>query len=288
MRERSNRNSNCRTIPRTRKPKRKRLQTIGNVIIAATMIALLLVVGIITFPSIKEYLEHQEVFRISEVIFRGAEALDESQLQKLIPPVEGANLFSIDLNVIKAKINQYPWVKEAVLSRRLPDELVVEVIPKEPLVLIGTNALWVLDVQGTLLPLNGYQGTLDLPLLKVPIPAKVKSGEVLNDERIHFLLPRLEALQKRLPDLWTLISELWWDDQGQLWAYVSGSRTRILLGERANWQQMVNFYSFLIYQGRHLGMDDIKFVDLRFRRQIIVRRDGTKGQVRLSQANMRQ
>lgn len=261
---------------RIRSPRRtvraRHPRLIGSFIIALFLVILLLIGGWWTYPYLWRYMSRQDAFKISEIIIRNAGGLDEAVLRVLLPPVEGQNLFAVDLRKVEEALRQHPWVENVKLHRHLPRKLVISVTEKTPAALICTERIWAVDRAGTLLPLENWSGTLDLPLVKFAGQKGHKAGQVISDGRVLGLLPRLQGLKRRLPQLWQMISEIAWDEKGQLILYASGSRTRILLGTQPCWQQMCNLYSFLLFEGSRSGLENIRFVDLRFRGQVIIRR----------------
>lgn len=256
-----------------RRAKRRGSRWAGSLAIALALMSLALMGGWMVYPNVWQYLASQDAFRLEEIYIKGGDHLDQTELEALLPDIIGVNLLAIDLAIVESVLLQHPWVSEARAHRRLPNRLVITVYEKDPQALVTGEGLWALDRGGKLLPLNRWQGTLDLPLVRLSATGDLKAGSAVSDPRLLDLGIRLQALRRRLPDVWQMISEVTWDDQGQIIFYASCSRTRILLGREPNWQQMLNFYSFLIYQGRYSGMDDIEFVDLRFQGQVIVRRN---------------
>lgn len=263
----------CKSTVSRPRTKRRGSRWAGSLAIALALMALLLLGGWLVYPNALQYLASQEAFRLEEISISCGEHLNQSELQALLPEIIGVNLLVIDLGVVENALLLHPWVKEARARRRLPDRLVITVYEKEPVALVAGESLWALDRTGKLLPLDAWQGALSLPLVRLTSQDNLKAGGVINDKRLLDLGMRLQALRRRLPDVWQMISEVTWDEQGQVILYASCSRTRILLGTEPSWQQVLNFYSFLVYQGCNSGMDDIAFVDLRFRGQVIVRRN---------------
>jgi cell division protein FtsQ len=231
--------------------------------------ALMLAGGWLAYPSVWRYLATKDAFKIDEICITGGDHLNQSELQALIPDILGVNLLAVDLAVVESALMKHPWVDNVRVHRRLPSRLVIFVCEKDPVALVTGTSLKALDRAGNLLPMECWHGTIDLPLVHLASGDDSRSRrELLRDLSI-----RLQALQRRLPVVWQLISEISLDKCDQIELYTSCSRTRILLGKKPTWQQMLNLYTFLIYQGSFSGMDDIELVDLRFRGQVIVRRD---------------
>ncbi len=228
--------------------------------------------GWISYPYFREWLSQQSYFNITGITFSGLERVSESEISALLPPLKGKNLFSLDMPWLEKQLEQHSWVEKADLHRHLPAGLLIEIHERQPVALVNCGDLWAIDRSGVILPLEGERGEIDLPIINAGIGPELKAGVATSDLRVLVLLPQIAALQKRLPEIWGAISEVSWDEKGQIEIYVFRNSARVLLGEKPTWQQMLNFYTFLIYQGRRSGIEDITFVDLRFHEQVVVRR----------------
>ncbi|TKJ41492.1 hypothetical protein CEE37_02715 [candidate division LCP-89 bacterium B3_LCP] len=236
------------------------------------MVSLVVIVGWFLSPNVLQYLSQQECFKLEEVCFTGNEHIEETDLLSLLPEVIGINLFSLDLNIIKHAVLQHPWVLEASVHRRLPDRLLIRVEEKQPVALVKLKTLQAISASGDLLPLDKWHGAIDLPLIQAAKFQNSLKDDKINNRRLMDITRSVAALKKRIPDLWLLISEITLDRKGRIVMYPSCSHTCILVGDELGWQQMRDFYSFIIFQGSPNGMVDISFVDLRFRGKVIVRR----------------
>ncbi len=272
MKARKSRKTGRTNLSKRRAPKSRRRGLGGSLLAAIFMLVALFTAAWLAYPHFWDYLSRQEAFRIEKISFENADHIRLSELNSLLPPLEGVNLFAIDPPMICSAIRQHPWVDDVTLYRRLPDRLIISVTERRPAALISGERIWALDASGVLLPTDSWSGTLDVPLINYSGEGDLKAGCVLVHRPVLDILIGLEALRRRLPELWRMVSEVSWDEKGQLLLYSSASHTRILLGSKPNWQQMVDFYSFLIFQGGGSGIEDIDFVDLRFRGQVIVRK----------------
>lgn len=248
---------------------------------ALLMLIALIAGGWLLYPQAWRFLSQQQAFRIREVSFQNVSHIEESDLRALLPAVEGVNLFAVNLEEIKTAVGKHPWVNEAELYRRFPSKLVISITERNPVALLNGNRVWAVDREGTLLSPDEWNGSLDLPLINVSLSPEQKAGDTVVQKPLRKVLIGLEALRRRLPEMWLMISEVSWDSSGQVSLYASSSHTNILLGSDPQWQQLVRFYSFLIYEGGTAGLEDIVLVDLRFRENVIVRRidrtaDGSK------------
>lgn len=258
-------------VPRRRSHSKRSSHTV-NALIALALVAVLGAGGWFGYPYLWDLLCRNPYFKVTRITFTGLDTVKERDLRKLWPRVGGENLFALNFPDLEKKLQAHPWVAKAHLRRKLPDKLLVEITERRPVALLSRQGLWALDVKGQALPLDARCGEMDLPLVDADSGQAPVAGSVVEEKRLVSLLPKLDALHRRAPNLWSTISELSWDSRGQLEIYAFGNPARILVGEDPTWRQMLDFYTFVVYQGRRNGLDDIAFMDLRFPGEVVVQR----------------
>lgn len=256
-------------------PQARRRRKWVNAGIALSLVGLVCAGGWIAYPYLWNYLCSLSYFKVTRIIFNGLQKVQEKELRALLPQIGGVNLFTLDFETLEAKLECHPWVKHASCHRLLPDKLRIDIQEREPVALLSRAGLWAADIQGVVLPLDSNRGALDLPLVNIGSGPVITPGAALGDSQVVAILPKLHALQRRLPDLWRSILEVSWNEKGEIELLAFDLPSRVLVGKEITWRQMLNFYTFLIYQGRRAGIEDIAFVDLRFWGQVVVRRNTT-------------
>jgi cell division protein FtsQ len=242
-------------------------------VIALLLVAALGAGGWFGYPYLWNFLCGISHFKVTRITFTGIKSVKESELRTLLPQVGGVNLFALNFPDLEKRLQTHPWVKSAQLTRRLPDKLSINITERTPVALLSRQGLWALDDQAVAMPFEAARGELDLPLVVADSGQTPEAGSALVEEPLASLLPKIDALHRRAPNLWATISEISWDDRGQLEIYAFGNPARIMVGDSPTWRQMLNFYTFVVYQGRRNGLDDIAFMDLRFPGQVVVRRN---------------
>ena len=91
----------------------------------------------------------------------------ESELIRRSGLVLGENLFRVDLPRVARAMESHPWVESALLTRRLPGTLVVNIEEHHPaaLVQLGEKSMYVLDEEGRLFKRAVPEDRLDLPVV---------------------------------------------------------------------------------------------------------------------------
>ncbi|MBE8219749.1 MAG: FtsQ-type POTRA domain-containing protein [Alphaproteobacteria bacterium] len=91
-----------------------------------------------TANIIKPYIWHYSAaagFRIDYVDVEGRKRTQRKDLQKAVGLQRGQPIFTIDLHAIHNRVLALPWVREAIIMRRLPDRVNIIVREYEPFAL---------------------------------------------------------------------------------------------------------------------------------------------------------
>jgi cell division protein FtsQ len=99
----------------------------------------------------------------------------------------------VDLELVRDRLLQYPWIEDARVSRRLPNTLVVNVVEREPAaVWQHKGVLMLIDEQGVSLESVSRDAMPDLPLLV----GEGANGQELARRKLMDSAPALKPLVK--------------------------------------------------------------------------------------------
>ena len=88
-------------------------------------------------------------YQVSKVEVRGLERMNELKVYERVLGEQDQAMPLFDLAAARASVMELPWVKEARVSRQLPDKIVVDVIEREPhAVLRKPDRLVLIDPSG--------------------------------------------------------------------------------------------------------------------------------------------
>lgn len=91
---------------------------------------------------LKYRLHRADIYPIREVSIEGNFShLESYSLQKLIVPFTQTNFFSIDLQGLKEKLLEQPWVAQVEVRRVWPDHLVIHLIEQKPVAIWNGSSL---------------------------------------------------------------------------------------------------------------------------------------------------
>ena len=188
-------------------------------------------------------------FQVQRVEVTGMERVDQLKVYQLVLAEKDRAMPLVDIEKVRTDLLQYGWIKDARVSRRLPDTLAVEIIERKP------TAIWQRDGKYSLIDADGIvlanvrpgEGG-DLPTL---------NGNDANRQTIALsaLLDQASALKAQVSGA-TWVGNRRWDLQFQ-----TGETLALPEGETAAAKALLNFARM---DGVHrlLGRDLIHF-DLR-------------------------
>lgn len=205
-------------------------------------------------------------FEVDKLSVSGLKRVDENQVLAMAGFEVGTNVFQADLEEIRQRVEQLPWVRYALVERVLPDQIIIKVIEREP---IG-----IARIQG-----QTFQFDVDAAILS-PDPISNPSGPILDGLRPGGAANRkkVDAYRTVLEELGqTELSEVHVNDAGEVSVVSASDPLLVNLGMsefRSRWIK----YLQLKTQIRQQYPEAVR-VDLRFRNQVIVRmRDDETGE----------
>jgi len=253
-------------------PQARRRRKTVRLLLSLVLLLMTIAGGWISYPYLWNAICTSPYFNVSEITLVGLDRVSRQELTDRLPRLSGVNSFTLDLEQFEAQLECHPWVADAHLRRQLPRELIIEIREREPVALLSRAGLWAADESGIILPLDSPRGELNFPLVNLEPGPTPTPGLALAETGVVELLRNLHGLQRRLPQLWEMISEVSWNEKDQIELLAFDHAARILLGKDMTYRQMVALYAFLLHEGQREGIADIEFIDLRFRGQVVVKR----------------
>ena len=158
--------------------------------------------------------------KVRSIEVKGAEKTESDAIYSAALGQRAKALPLVDVEALRAELLDFPYMKDARVSRRYPDTLVIDVIERSPHALWqGEDRLFLIDAEGAVLERVRISEMPDLPLV---------IGAGANRQ-----LDQLDRLLDRVPDLRAdLASASWvggrrWDlnvESGEILALPEGER----------------------------------------------------------------
>ena len=196
-------------------------------------------------------------FRVRSVDVQGIKRMDPRPVYEIALDQKTTAMPLLDVAAIRERLLEYGWVKDARVSRRFPDTLVIDIVERKPAALWqDEDRLTLIDAEGVVLDRVPVSQMPDLPLL-------IGKGANVQATALDRLLSRTPALKAQLVSA-TWVGERRWD-----LAFQSGETIALPEGEQASSSALTRFAKMDKSAGL-LGRGILRF-DLRIPGKMTVR-----------------
>lgn len=158
---------------------------------------LLVLAGFYAYDWAHHSPEAASYFKLGQIHYEGLTHLDRQVLDTLIRRTAPENALLIDLKHLRQLVEAEAWVKEARLRRRLPGDLFVYVVERQPAAVASIDGeLYVVDAEGVVLEHHGPKHQfLDRPIVKGLDNVARENAVQENSTRMQVYFQVLEELQ---------------------------------------------------------------------------------------------
>ncbi|MHB1947500.1 MAG: cell division protein FtsQ/DivIB [Gammaproteobacteria bacterium] len=95
----------------------------------ALKIILFMIFVTVLFSMVTKF---KSYFPIKSVKVFGVQHVDQEAMQQVLTPLVNKGFFAIDVETIKDRLLQSPWVSKAIVQRVWPDKILITVVEKAP------------------------------------------------------------------------------------------------------------------------------------------------------------
>jgi cell division protein FtsQ len=196
-------------------------------------------------------------FAVKRVEIKGLDRMQRLPVYAIALDQESMAMPLVDLEATRARLLRFGWVREARVSRRLPDTLVVDIVERKPAAIWQHNQrLALIDMDGVVLEAVRLEAMPDLPVVIGPA-ANLHAGEL---GRLVEAAPQLKPIMAGA----TWIGGRRWDIRFQ-----SGEVLALPEGEAAA-KKALAYFARMDQATQLLGRGFVRF-DLRDPRKMTVR-----------------
>lgn len=187
----------------------KQLQKLANITIGVGLFGVVVLAAELTGVNDKiaeewAHLVSRAGFEVKKVEVIGADRINRNRVYDIALAQKDRSMAAVDLEELRSQLMQYGWIKDARVSRRLPDTLVIDIIERTPAA-IWQNAgrLSLIDETGVVLEPVTVATMPDLPLVIGP-KANLRSRD------LEALLAEASSLRELMAGA-TWVGERRWD-----------------------------------------------------------------------------
>lgn len=213
------------------------------------------------------------LLRVDTIAVKGNVRMSSGQVQALVDDLRGSSILRLDLETLRSRLVDAPWVAEVALRRVLPSTVEVFVSERRPIGLCRMGEdLYLVDSSGVLIDQFGPQyAEFDLPIIDGLVAVAGRRGEPRDAidpvraelaSRVITALGRDSAVARRL-------SQVDVSDASDAVVLLDGDGALLHLGEE---RFLERIQSYLELAGAlRERVEAIDYVDLRFEQRVYVR-----------------
>ena len=203
----------------------------------------------------------------------GNKILSSKEILDLINISNNNSLLNIDLKLIQYEIEKHPYIKVAQISRKFPSQINVNIKERQPLAYLNLNEYLVVDDDGYILPLRNGIIEFNIPTLtgfnneKSLYPLGLKCLSTKTLEAVNYL----NSTKKIFPELISNISEFKINQSDYYEMILTEKPTKIIFNNSYFSKQIFLLKKFNDTIKNEKVLEDYKYVDLRYKNQIVVK-----------------
>ena len=160
---------------------------------------------------------------------------------------------------------------DLVISRKFPNTIEITIYEREPIALINSDDLIILDSEGVCLPVEYCD--LSLPILTnfKSNPELYPKGSTTTSTNVLNSVALIRYTKDNYSMIYDEISEFVFNENSEYEIILKNGKTRIVLGSK-NLQDKIKYLSsFQETLKEEKNIKDFKYIDLRYSKQIIVK-----------------
>lgn len=134
-------------------------------------------------------------FHVSAIRIYGAERVAQAELRQLAGVDGGVSVFRIDVDRVRTRILQHPWIRDALVRRLYPNELEVIVYERKAAAVLEQGRSYLIDAEGYVLGEATPRERASLPRLDGTLAQPLTQGQQVVYPGVHAALQMLAQVQ---------------------------------------------------------------------------------------------
>lgn len=210
--------------------------------------------------------------KIQRIFIEGNRIVSAKEIVELTKTVAGTPLYDIDLNDVRENVLKQLYIGSATVVRELPNAVRIRVQERQPIAAISLQDMLYLDEEGVILPQYRSDVMFDVPFITGFVEtSEMTSGSSVVNPYVLYALELLKRARSIDAELCHLVSEVHFNENGDLVLYSSDAGVTILFGKHDEIQKLVMLKTFWNKFVPGHGATLLQLVDLRYSGQVIAR-----------------
>tara|TARA_B100000902_G_scaffold90350_1_gene94029 strand:+ start:1550 stop:2293 length:744 start_codon:yes stop_codon:yes gene_type:complete len=215
--------------------------------------------------------DFKKIYEVKQVNIHGTNFFDQSIIEEKSNDMMLYNIFNSDLRNYKDEILGFDHIIDCKISRKFPTTIDITIYEREPIALINSDELIILDSEGVCLPVEYCD--LSLPILTnfKSNPELYPKGSTTTSTNVLNSVELIRYTKDNFSMIYDEISEFVFNENSEYEIILKNGKTRIILGSK-NLQDKIKYLSsFQETLKEEKNIKDFKYIDLRYSKQIIVK-----------------
>ncbi len=237
--------------------------------LTSTIIFFVVIIGLCVLSL--NWADFKKIYEVKEVNIYGATFFDQSIIEEKSNYMMSNNIFNSDLRNYKDEILNFDHIIDCKISRKFPTTIDITIYEREPIALINSDELIILDSEGVCLPVEYCD--LSLPILTnfKSNPELYPKGSTTTSTNVLNSVALIRYTKDNYSMIYDEISEFVFNENSEYEIILKNGKTRIILGIK-NLQDKIKYLSsFQETLKEEKNIEDFKYIDLRYSKQIIVK-----------------
>ncbi|HTP80420.1 MAG TPA: FtsQ-type POTRA domain-containing protein [Bacteroidota bacterium] len=209
---------------------------------------------------------------VKTVVVVGNRIVQTNEVVQLAQIQPGTMLYDVDLTAVRRNVESHHYVKSAVVERDLPSAIRITVNERKPVALVNRPDFVYLDEDGVILPRSISKALFDLPVISgISDNVPLKLGTTVGQDDVREALTILRMLKLVNLDLSHQISEVQVRNGGDIVLVTAEGAVPVIFGRGEITDKLLRLEAFWNQVVRVRGTEDLRYIDLRFADQVVVR-----------------
>ena len=249
----------------------KRLQLYRRLRLVAKIFLVLLVFLALSALCLVGYrsLLNSPLLQVTRIQVNGCQQLDPQAVIQQAEIPSGVNILSLDLDGVRNRLTQHPWIAAAAISREIPDRIRIEIEERKPVALVKGHQFYLADQQGACFARAAPSKHTGLPIITGFDLETLGSGCNLPREFTVLLENLYRETQLKLP--WRLISEIRWNRNTGLSFFTARGGIQVDLGSEDYGTRIAKLEKVLRYLEKKGLNAQLRGIDLSHGNRVFVR-----------------
>lgn len=207
------------------------------------------------------------VFQLHDIQVAGNARISSAEIEKVVHQNLSSTLLTTNLRTLQQQLQSFTWVKNAQITRILPDTLRIHIEERKPIVLVRFEAqkppVW-LDDEGVVL--GEYDNTLDKDLPPLVFGFSKENNEIAqveNKERVALYKRLMQDIDKTTVKYSSQIEEIDLSNLKDVRVQLSKGAVEVDLGDKEFYPRLTRALDILDALRHHdmAKLKDYKFLD---------------------------